>query len=190
MINFLEFTNLGNSFETVAAIVFYFAVYSLFGWLLENSYNYATKRKFFKANFYYGPFKPMYGFAPVLLVLFIHPESHWALVLALCFVIPTIIEYVSGALLQKFFQQQWWDYSNMPLQLHGHICLPFSLCWIVLSVVCLKWIQPAVAGFFFAIEPFWSWIWPAVVLYFIAETALAFRRYTTGALIKSPNSIQ
>ncbi|WP_207789336.1 putative ABC transporter permease [Neobacillus terrae] len=45
-----------------------------------------------------------------------------------CFFSPGFFEYISGALLQKFFQHQWWDYSVMPIQIHGHICLPFSLC--------------------------------------------------------------
>lgn len=167
------------SFEGASSIIFYFMVYSLFGWLLENCYSKFTGREFFKPNFFLGPFKPMYGFAPLLLVYFIRPETNLTVVILLCFFIPTIVEYVSGVLLQKFFQRQWWDYSDMPLQLNGHICLPFSLCWIFLSLICLKWIHPVIVSLYGSIEFVWAWVWPATFLYFIAELALAIRRHST-----------
>ncbi|TDL73801.1 hypothetical protein E2R56_13020 [Rhodococcus qingshengii] len=193
MISFLDFTTpIDISFEGVSAVVFYFTTYSLIGWLLENSYSYMTKRKFFKPNFFHGPFKPMYGFAPVLLVYLIGPETNWGIILLLCFFIPTCIEYISGALLQKFFQRQWWDYSDMPMQIHGHICMPFSLCWILLSLACIKWVHPAIVSVYGPVEILWAWIWPAVILYFIAELALSIRRHTSQVLeeAKSPNPIQ
>ena len=49
------------------ALIFYFMVYAFFGWCLENFTSLATKGTFFKANFMKGPFKPMYGLAPVIL---------------------------------------------------------------------------------------------------------------------------
>src|SRR3954469_4823952 len=119
----------------------------------------------------------MYGFAPVLLVYLIGPETNMAVVLMLCFFIPTFIEYITGATLHKFFQRQWWDYSDMPLQIHGHICLPFSLCWILLSLACVKLIHPVIISAYEAAEILWVWIWPAIVLYFIAELSLSIRRH-------------
>lgn len=181
MFNFL-YNPASLNFEVISMIVFFFTIYSLLGWLLENSYNYFTKREFFKPNFFIGPFKPMYGFAPVLLVALIGPAVHWAFVILLSFLIPTIIEYVTGILSQKFFQKQWWDYADMPLQLQGHICLPFSLCWGFLSLVCLKWLHSEVISLYEAAEPFWGWIWPAVLLYFIAEVVLAIRRHSSASL--------
>jgi uncharacterized membrane protein len=181
MLNFLDFYNPAHlNLEAASAIIFYFMVYSLFGWLLENSYSKFTGRSFFKPNFFRGPFKPMYGFAPVFLVYLIRPETNWIIVILMCFFVPTAVEYVSGVLLFKLFQQRWWDYQDMPLQIQGHICLPFSLCWIVLSVACIKWIHPIIVGILGAVEPVWSWIWPAVGLYFLAELALAVRRHSMG----------
>ncbi|MEH7247687.1 putative ABC transporter permease [Neobacillus niacini] len=189
MISFLDFyapTNI--NFEGFSTVIFYFTIYSMIGWLLENSYSYVTKRKFFKPNFFLGPFKPMYGFAPVLLVYLIGPETNWGVVLLLCFFIPTFIEYVSGVFLQKLFQRQWWDYSDMPLQIHGHICLPFSLCWILLSLACLKWAHPAIESVYKAAEFLWAWIWPAVMLYFIAEFTLSIRRHFVHSLNEPESS--
>ncbi|WP_223592150.1 putative ABC transporter permease [Neobacillus bataviensis] len=179
LLNGFEVQNPGIfNIEGAAAILFYFTVYALLGWLLENSYNFLTKKRFLKENFLYGPFKPMYGLAPVLLVYLIRPETHWGVALLLCFVIPTLVEYLTGALLLKFFKRQWWDYSDTPLQLHGHICLPFSVCWVVLSFLCLKGIHPLVVTVYGIFEPYWAWIWGAVGLYFLADLALSIRRHS------------
>ncbi|WP_066065775.1 putative ABC transporter permease [Neobacillus soli] len=169
--------------EGAAAIVFYFTIYSFIGWLLENSYSFFTKQEFFKENFLFGPFKPMYGFAPVLLVYLISPATNQVIVILLCFFIPTIVEYVTGVLLQKLFNRKWWDYSDTPLQLHGHICLPFSICWGFLSLICLKWIHPAIETMFGAIEPYWAWVWPAVGLYLLADLTLAIRKHSLQDLV-------
>jgi uncharacterized membrane protein len=180
----IEFSHLELfSVEGAARTVFYFTLYSFIGWLLENSYSFFTNHIFFKENFLYGPFKPMYGFAPLILVYLISPETHWAIVLFLCVMIPTLVEYVSGALLKMLFAKQWWDYSDSPLQLHGHICLPFSICWGILSLIGLWWVHPAIASLYEVVAPYWGWIWSAVGLYFLADLVLAIRRHSLQALL-------
>ncbi|MDP4083730.1 MAG: putative ABC transporter permease [Bacillota bacterium] len=166
----------------IAALVFYFTVYSFCGWILENSYSFFTGNGFFKPIFLRGPFKPMYGFAPVLLIMLIGQKTNGLIVVLLCFVIPTLVEYMSGALLYKFFQRKWWDYSDMPLQIHGHICLPFSLCWVLLSFICLKWIHPVIASLYILIESAWIWIYPLVIFYFLADLLWTIRKQPTHAV--------
>ncbi|MFL6555362.1 MAG: putative ABC transporter permease [Bacillus sp. (in: firmicutes)] len=187
IINLLNGIELQNpvllNLDGAAAIIFYFTVYSLLGWLLENSYNLFTKREFFKQNFLFGPFKPMYGLTPVLLVYLISPETHWGMVILLCLLIPTMVEYLTGALLQKLFNRTWWDYSNTPMQLHGHICLPFSICWTVLSLICIIWIHPMIVSMYGTIEPFWAWVWSAIGLYFLADLVLAIRKHSLQVLM-------
>ncbi|RYL92903.1 putative ABC transporter permease [Sporolactobacillus sp. Y61] len=156
-----------------AEFTFYFTVYAFSGWLLENGYSYATAGVFYKKNLLIGPFKPMYGFAPVLLVLLTGTDRSWAWLLLLSFIIPTTVEYVSGVLLHKYTGFRWWDYSHLPAQLHGHICLPFSLCWMVLSVICIKWMHPAVSFAFTYLSGLWESVWPAVILYFFFESIMA-----------------
>lgn len=175
----------------IAAVIFYFTIYSFFGWLLENSYSFVTTRKFFKDGFLWGPVKPMYGFAPVMLVYLITPETNWLFILLLCLLIPTVVEYVSGFLLQTFFHRQWWDYSKLPLQFHGHICVSFSICWIFLAVICLKWIHPVIASMYGQIASYWIWLSPFVVLYFIVELIFAIRKHLPqrAALVKPSNTI-
>lgn len=175
-------------FEEVATVVFYFTLYSFLGWLLENSYNFITEREFFKANFFRGPFKPMYGFAPVLLIYSLPQNSDWVKMLLLCFFIPTFIEYVSGHLLQKFSHRKWWDYSSHAIHINGHICLTFSLCWILLSFLCINYIQPVIVSVYRTVESVWILAWPVIILYFLAELALAIRRHSSQNLLTEEQS--
>lgn len=163
-------------------ILFYFTVYSFLGWILENSYSFILTRRFFKANFLKGPFKPMYGIAPVMLICLITEKTHWAAVLFLCFFIPTLVEYISGYLLEKFFLRKWWDYSHLPLNLHGHICLPFSVSWLLLSLLCLWYLHPGIQLLYGDIEPYWSRFWPLAFGYFIMELIKAIQRHSAQAL--------
>ena len=49
----------------------------------------------------------------------------------------TILELVSGIILNLSLGLGIWDYSNMPFNFLGQICLPFSLLWVALSVVAV-----------------------------------------------------
>lgn len=157
--------------------LYYFLVYSLLGWMLENVYSYSTRGVFWKEGFLLGPFKPMYGFAPVILLLLVGVEESqlwqpWARMIAfiaLCVIVPTVVEYVSGYLLKVCFGRQWWDYSGYVGQLHGHICLRFSLYWGALSLLCLYGIQPLLSQNFLKIHSIWVYAGPLLLLIFLAD---------------------
>ncbi len=51
--------------------------------------------------------------------------------------IVTLLELVSGIVLNLWLGLGIWDYSNMPFNFLGQICLPFSLLWVALSVVAV-----------------------------------------------------
>lgn len=49
----------------------------------------------------------------------------------------TAAELVCGCLVNLLMQWHVWDYSGLPFQLWGQICLPFSLLWGMLCIpVC------------------------------------------------------
>ena len=49
----------------------------------------------------------------------------------------TVVELAFGLVLNVWLGLGVWDYSNMPLNFMGQICLPFSLLWIPLSIVAV-----------------------------------------------------
>ncbi len=51
-----------------------------------------------------------------------------------CALFVTLAELCSGVLLNIRLGLEVWDYSGLPFNLWGQICLPFSAIWLVLSV--------------------------------------------------------
>lgn len=49
--------------------------------------------------------------------------------------IVTLFELIIGLIALYTSLPQMWDYSNMPLNFMGVICLPFSIAWCLLSVI-------------------------------------------------------
>jgi len=47
----------------------------------------------------------------------------------------TTVEFISGLILNRRFGLGVWDYSEMPLNVAGQICLAYSLLWIPVSVM-------------------------------------------------------
>lgn len=51
--------------------------------------------------------------------------------------IVTCVELIAGLILNVWLKLGIWDYSNMPLNLWGQICLPFFFAWVALSVIAI-----------------------------------------------------
>jgi uncharacterized membrane protein len=64
----------------------------------------------------------------------------------------TGMELVIGLAVKLFGLPQMWDYSNMPLNYQGVICLPFSIVWFFLSLVAI-WLADAINYYVFGELP-------------------------------------
>lgn len=49
-------------------------------------------------------------------------------------VLVTTVEYVSGLILNVWLKLNIWDYSNLPFNLQGQICLYYGILWIFISL--------------------------------------------------------
>lgn len=49
----------------------------------------------------------------------------------------TAIEFLSGYILNIVLGLGIWDYSNMPFNIIGQICLPFTVAWYILSLLAI-----------------------------------------------------
>ena len=49
----------------------------------------------------------------------------------------TCCEFIAGIILNLFLGLNIWDYSGVPFNILGQICLPFSIVWIFLSFICI-----------------------------------------------------
>lgn len=55
----------------------------------------------------------------------------------ICSCIITAVEFMAGCILNLWLGLEIWDYSSMPMNLLGQICLPFSLLWILGGIIAV-----------------------------------------------------
>lgn len=128
--------------------LFYFIIYAFFGWCLEVAYAALCDGKFVNRGFLNGPVCPIYGFGVVTVIMLLSPIADNMGILFVGSVILTgVIEYITGFLLEKFFHEKWWDYSDVPFNINGYICPKFLLLWGVACIFVIKLIHPTVAAF-------------------------------------------
>lgn len=121
-----------------SAFVIKFAIFGFCGWLWESVLYTALSGKFENRGFLYGPLCPIYGFgANIAAALFgSYVETPLKLFLV-CMVSSAILEYLTSFVLEKFFGARWWDYSTIPLNIHGRICLSCSIAFGLAGVILL-----------------------------------------------------
>ena len=120
---------------TFYQILWTFFFYSFAGWCCEVVFAACKTGKFVNRGFLLGPVCPIYGFGVTAAVLLIAPiQAHWLQAYLVATLVPTIIEYFVGWLADKLLHVRLWDYSGMPLNLNGYVCLLFSLVW---GLACL-----------------------------------------------------
>lgn len=124
-------------------IVWLFYIYSVIGWVAEVCAATIQKRKFINRGFVNGPLCPIYGFGAVLFALFL-PELTGNLFFLFLggVVLSTLLEYITGLLLEKIFHKKLWDYSNIKWNLDGYVCFRYSLLWGIFSVLMMLFLNP------------------------------------------------
>ena len=49
----------------------------------------------------------------------------------------TCLEFITGVIVNIWLKLGVWDYSGLPLNILGQVCLPFYFAWVGLSVVAI-----------------------------------------------------
>lgn len=49
-------------------------------------------------------------------------------------IIITMIEFEAGVILNVGYKLNIWDYSDMPFNIWGQVCLPYAILWFFLSL--------------------------------------------------------
>lgn len=52
-------------------------------------------------------------------------------------VIVTVVEFFTGCVVNLWMGLKVWDYSDLPFNILGQICLPFCIAWFFLSLVAI-----------------------------------------------------
>lgn len=135
-------------------ILFYFIIYAFLGWCLEVAYAALCDGRFVNRGFLNGPVCPIYGFGVVIVITLLSPLADNLIILFIGSVVLTsVMEYVTGFLLEKLFHEKWWDYSDIPFNLNGYICPKFSLLWGFACVFVVRLVHPTIAALVGIIPP-------------------------------------
>ena len=132
------------SYDFIQWLLFFY-LYSFVGWVWESCYVSVKKGHWVNRGFLYGPFLPIYGFGAVtILISTMGVQDSPPMVFVLGMAGATVLEYVTGACMERLFHVRYWDYSNQKLNLNGHICLTSSLAWGAFSVLLIYGIHPPI----------------------------------------------
>ncbi|MFR5797161.1 MAG: putative ABC transporter permease, partial [Christensenellales bacterium] len=78
-------------------------------------------------------------------------EGNMALVALVGTIAASLLEYVTGFLMEAIFHVRYWDYSERPLNLNGYICALSAATWAVFSVFIVSVVNPFVKTYIYMI---------------------------------------
>ncbi len=129
-------------------------------------------------GFMKGPFLPIYGFGVCIMMIAAGPFNGKN-ILAECIsgmVCATVLEYVTGELMQHLFKVRYWDYSKEKFNLNGHICLGASLGWFVATFIINEIFRGPVDTLIHSISAFHMFLIDNIVMGIaIVDFAISFK---------------
>ena len=131
--------------ENLYQAVWIFLVYAFLGWCAEVAYAAVHNGKFVNRGFLNGPVCPIYGVGMLVVVTLLWGLRHNLILLILGSAgLTTTLEYVTGLILERFFHDKWWDYSDKPFNVKGYICLEFTVLWGLAAAFVVGAVHPFV----------------------------------------------
>lgn len=129
-------------------LLWIFIIYAFFGWCTEVAYAALETGKFVNRGFLNGPYCPIYGCGIVIVVGILTPLKDNLLILFVgSFLLTSILEFITGFLLEQVFHNKWWDYSEFPFNIKGYVCLKFSIYWGLACTFVMDIIHPIIYKF-------------------------------------------
>ena len=114
----------------------FFFIYCFIGWVIESAYVSIKSCQLVNRGFLRLPLLPLYGSgAIVMLWLSLPVKGNLLLVFLFGMAGASLLEYVTGYVMERLFKMKYWDYSNNPLNLNGYICLGTSIAWGFLTLL-------------------------------------------------------
>ena len=100
-----------------------------------------------RSGLVYGPFNLLYGAGAVVLTVCLYRfrnHSGWISFLG-GMIVGTVVEYVCSWGQEMIFGSRSWDYSAMPFNINGRVCLLYSVFWGFLGLFWIKNLYPRMA---------------------------------------------
>ena len=129
-------------------LLWIFIIYAFIGWCAEVGYDALNNGKFVNRGVLNGPYCTIYGCGVVIVVAALTPLKKNLIILFIgSFFLTSILEFITGFLLEKVFHNKWWDYSNLPFNIKGYVCLKFSIYWGLACTFIMDIVHPIIYKF-------------------------------------------
>lgn len=179
----------------LSELVWLFVIGCLVGFVLETLWHFFKNGEWInKQGLLYGPFKPIYGFGLIFIVLVMnnYREKKFWQKFIIGVILGSAFEYF-GSLFQEYvFGTSTWNYSHFNFNIGGRIYLPYCLAWGVIAVFCVDAIYPLFKRLISKINKKVYKLVTIVIAVFmlvnISLTALASIRYSDRANNNAPTN--
>lgn len=100
-----------------------------------------------RAGLVWGPFNLLYGFGAVILTLCLYKYRNRSSAISFLggMAVGSVVEYLCSLFQEICFGSTSWDYSHLPFNLNGRICLMYSVFWGILGVIWVKSLYPRIS---------------------------------------------
>ena len=100
-----------------------------------------------RSGLVWGPFNLLYGIGAVVLTVALYKYRNRGAWLSFLggMAVGSVVEYLCSWLQESILGSVSWDYSTMPFNLNGRICLLYSILWGILGVLWIKNLYPRLA---------------------------------------------
>lgn len=131
-----------------------FIIYSVMGWIYETTLCTIKDKQWENRGFLLGPVCPIYGTGAVAISAV--QNMYYAFggrvmtpveIFIIAVMGSMVLEYVTSYVLERLFHAVWWDYSNLPFNLHGRISLFTSLGFGFAGLLVIYVIVPFVTAY-------------------------------------------
>lgn len=173
--------------QNIYQAVWIFIIYAFLGWCSEVAFAAVNKGKFVNRGFLNGPVCPIYGVGMLIVVLCLWNLRDRPLLLFLgSALLTTALEFVTGFVLERFFHDKWWDYSDMPFNIKGYVCLKFTILWGLAA----SFIIGAIHRFIYMLIEKTPFVLGAILLAVFSAAFIADFTVTLTALVKLPKKLK
>ena len=136
--------------KKINKILFYLIIYSFLGFCLETIVGIFTKGVLeSRQSFVYGPFCVIYGIGAIILIPILTKfKGKNFKIFFLGMFLGSLVEYFGSLIGEKLLGFIWWDYSNMFLNINGRTSLFYAICWGIISIILINYLNPKVDSFY------------------------------------------
>jgi len=132
--------------DYIVKLIWYFIIFSIIGIIVETLFCYLTTGIWeCRQGFVYGPFCPIYGLGAVLIIVGLDRFKESKLKIFIYGMIAgAAVEYLVSFILETIYGAKFWDYSYLPYNLSGRICIRYSSYWGFLSLAMIYLVKPLI----------------------------------------------